>query len=52
MGDEVIVDIFEAADEFAAGNLSPITRLLPRIDRGGFLEGGDTFLCCEESRNI
>lgn len=43
MGDEVIVDIFEAADEFAAGNLSPITRLLPRIDRGGFLRGAILF---------
>ncbi|AOK15519.1 hypothetical protein WT26_05485 [Burkholderia cepacia] len=52
MDDEVIVDIFEAADEFAAGNLSPITRLLPRIERGEFLEGVPILFYVVRSREI
>ncbi|WP_423378190.1 hypothetical protein [Burkholderia sp. LMG 32019] len=52
MNAEIIVDIFEAADAFSEGDLAPIQRLLPKIERQEVLEGIPILFQVARSRAI
>jgi ankyrin repeat protein len=52
MDDDFIVDVFEAADAFASGDLAPIERLLPKIERKEIFEDVPLLFFVSKSQDI